>query len=293
MATPKVHIDNSKLIQRMKRYEEVTGKQIGATMRRCARLLAVNMAISTPPYGKDSEAKKLGERAVQNDILRVYTPGSPASFSFPTGKLSFREQVERLVTRNLRLRDAILGALGYAAVKARSKQGGSRQAAGLSRLNAILGNVPGFSNLHASHGVDASIHAKTRNAYGRVRKGWKSREIVADPRQLASYIKERQARVGMTKAAWAAAAMQVNADVKDALSGIPAWVKRHIGKVPASVIDRSASIAPFITLTNKLPWADKATRPSDQKEAIRISREKFYRSMGTEIRHALKAEKAA
>lgn len=293
MATPKLQVDNTRLLARMKRYEEVTGKQIGATMRRGARLLAVNMATSTQPYGKNSEAKKLGERAVQNDILRVYTPGTDTAFPMDSSRPSFAAQVQRYLTRDSRLRDAILGALGFAATKARSKKGLAKQAAGVGRLNSILSNTPGFSKLHASATVAGSIHQQTRNAYGRVRKGWRSREIVTDSRSLVAYIKERQGRVGMTKAAWAAAAMQVNADVKDALSGIPAWVRRHISRVPSAVVDKAESVAPVITLTNKLPWADKALREPDKKEAIRIAREKFYRSMGTEIRYALKAEKAA
>lgn len=296
MATPKLQIDNSKLLKRMKRYEEITGKQIGATMRRGARLLAVNMATSTQPYSggsKKATAEKLGRQAVQNDILRVYTPGTDVQFPVETTKLSFKSQIEKMITKNVALRDAILGALGYAASRSRSKKGVLKQKAGLDRLNSILQNVPSMSKLHATQGVDPSIHRKTRNAYGRVRRGWKGREIVANGRDLVSYIKERQARVGMTKAAWAAAALQVNADVKDALSGIPAWVKRHVGKVPAAVVDNAESLAPKITLTNKLHWADKALRGPDMKEAIRISREKFYRSMGREIREALKAEKVA
>jgi hypothetical protein len=249
------------------------------------------MATSTQPYSggsKKATAQKLGQRAVQNDILRVYTPGPDVNFPIETTKLSFKSQIEKIITKNVALRDAILGSLGYAASRSRSKKGALRQKSGLDRLNSILQNVPSMSKLHASQVVDPSIHQKTRNAAGRVRRGWKGREIVADGRDLISYIKERQARVGMTKAAWAAAALQVNADVKDALSGIPAWVKRHVGKVPAAVVDNSEAIAPKITLTNKLPWADKALRPEDHKEAIRISREKFYKSMGTEIRYALK-----
>jgi hypothetical protein len=80
----------------------------------------------------------------------------------------------------------------------------------------------------------------------------------------------------------------VKADIMDALSGFPTWVKRHASNVPHNVMDESMAFAPKITLTNKLPWADKALRTTDHKEAIRISREKFYNSMGTEIRAALK-----
>ncbi len=58
--------------------------------------------------------------------------------------------------------------------------------------------------------------------------------------------------------------------------------------VPHSVSDNATNDLPKITLVNRLPWADKALRAKDHAEAIRISRQKFYRSMGTEIRAALK-----
>jgi hypothetical protein len=273
MATPKVQIDNSMLLKRMKRYEEVTGKQIGDTMRRGARLLAVNLAISAPPYGKNASARKLGERAVQNDILRVMRPLEKIPLTHQSATVPFKKTIQDLVTKNKQLRKDLLKAI-------RDND--------IAKTTSIVRHVPGFSQLNVIAFPAPDLHKKTRNAYGRVRRGWKGRDIVFNSAYLGDYIKQRQARVGMTKAAWAAAALKVKADVSDALSGLPDWVKRHVGKVPAAVVDNSDAIAPKITLTNKLPWADKALRPEDQKEAIRIAREKFYKSMGIEIRYALK-----
>jgi hypothetical protein len=274
MATPKIHIDNSKLLKRMERYQEVTGKQVAATMRRGARLLAVNLATSAPPYGKDIAARKLGEKAVQNDILRVFTPATPIKLKHPSSAVSFRDQVEKYVTRNPKLKEAILSAI---------------KASNQSKLSAILSAAGGFSKLVVGR-VDVSLYKNTRNHYGRVRKGWQGRNIVMPSSELKDFISAKQDLVGMTKAAWAAAAMKVNADVKDALSGIPAWVKRHVDKVPSAVIDQADASSPDIKLVSKLPWADKAVRKADHSEAIRISREKFYHSMQREIRACLKAE---
>ena len=277
MATPKVQIDNVQLLARMKKYEEITGKQVSVTLRRGARLMAVNLAYSAPPYGKDIAARKLGEKAVQNDILRVFTPATPIKLKHPSSKLSFREQIEKIVTKNLNLREAIVSAI---------------RSSNQIRLSAIFRDTQGFSKLVAG-GVDKQLYKQTRNAYGRVRRGWKGRNIVVPSAELKSFIEVKQDLVGLSKAAWAACAEDVQADVKNALSGIPAWVKRHISKVPHNVMDASDALAPKITLTNKLPWADKALRPNDHKEAIRISREKFYKSMNTEIKAALKSEKLA
>lgn len=257
----------------MKRYEEVTGKQVAASLRRGARLMAVNLAISTPPFGKDATARKLGERAVQNDILRIYTPATPISTKYPTTQWSFQEQIQKFLTKSPKLQQAILGAV---------------KAADPERLRSIVSGLPTFSKLTFDHGVDRNVHARTRNAYGRVRKGWKGRNVVMNSRDLQFFIQRKQDLVGLTKAAWAACALSVQADVKDALSDIPAWVSRHVGKVSHAVDDQSEKFLPLIKLTSKVPWADKALRSNDHKEAIRLSREKFYKSLGIEIRMALK-----
>jgi hypothetical protein len=272
MATPNVQIDNVQLLKKMKRLEEVTGKEVASSLRRGGRLLAVNLAYSAPPYGKDIAARKLGEKAVQNDILRVFTPATPIKLKHPSSVVSFSDQVGKYVTRNPKLKEAILSAI---------------KASNQSKLSAILSAAGGFSKLVVGR-VDASLYKSTRNHYGRVRKGWQGRNIVMPSSELKDFISAKQDLVGLTKAAWASAAEKVNADVKDALSGLPAWVKRHVSNVPSAVMDKSDSMAPHITLTAKLPWQDKALRPTEHKEAIRISREKFVTSMDREIRFALK-----
>jgi hypothetical protein len=270
----KVEIDNRKLLARMQRLEEVTGKTVSSTLKRGARLLAVNLAFSSPPYGKNTDARAQGEQAVQNDILRVFTPGSGITTRQGRSTKSFAEDVQSFMTRDLRLRDAIVAAV---------------RASDASTLNKILSNVPGYARFHATTSVDRDLHKRPRNAYGRVRKGWRSRDIVLG-NALPQYLKEKQDLVGLTKASWASAALKVNADVKDALSGLPAWVKRHIARVPSAVIDKSDSMLPVVMITSKLPWADKAMPESKYKEAVRIQREKFFNSMGREIKAALKAE---
>lgn len=295
MATLKPYMDNTKLLKRMSRYQEVTGKQIAATMRRGARLLAVNLATSTPPYGKNPASLKQGEIAVQNDILRAYQPAAPIKTKHPRSKQSLRDVVKRVIVRDFKLRDAIISAIDMANRISNRRTTQKRitkksRSLGLADLRILLANAHGFDRLKVDESVDKSVHAKTRNAYGRVRKGWRTSNVVYKSKDLENYIKEKQKLVGMSKAAWAASAMKVNADVKDALSGIPAWVKRHVENVPAAVIDKADASSPDIKLVSKLPWADKALRKADHAEAIRISRQKFYNSMQKEIRACLKAE---
>jgi hypothetical protein len=293
MAVPRIQISDEKLQKRLKKYEEVTKKSIASTLRRSARLMAVNLAYSVPPYGRNTDAKKLGERATQNDILRVFIPAAPIKTQHSTNKQSLREQVKRFIVKDFGLRDAIIAAIdgGNKIQNLKKKQNRitkRTRTAGIATLRDLLAGSGAFSKLSVEESVDRSLHKKTRNAYGRVRKNWQSRTVVYKSKDLEKYIKEKQKLVGLTKAAWAACAISVKADVQDALRGIPAWVKRHASRVPHSVDDGSTDDFPTITLRNKLPWADKALRKNDHAEAIRISRQKFYRSMGKEIKEALK-----
>jgi hypothetical protein len=274
----KVEIDNRQLLARMKRLEEVTGKQVTMTMRRSARLLAVSLAYSTPPYGANIDARKKGERAVQKDILKVMRPMENIRLPFPSKVESFKATVQRIVTNNKSLRKDLLKAI---------------RDYDIARISGIIQHVPGFSQLNVIGLPDADLHQKTRNAYGRVSRGWKGRDIVFKSAYLKEYIEKKQQLVGLSKAPWAACALSINADVKNALSGIPAWVSRHLSKVPHNVLDASNALAPKITLTSKLPWADKVLNESKHKEAVRISREKFFNSMDREIRKALKEQTAA
>jgi hypothetical protein len=271
----KVEVKNDVLLERMQKLEKITGKQVAMTLRRGARLLAVNVARSTPPYGLDTAAKKLGEQAVQNDVLKVMKPLYPTIFAYPTNATSFVEEISKL--RNPRLIKAMV------------------QAKSSDALQAVFNNAGQFSRLKVNAKADDAhdIYHGARNAYGRVRKGWKGRNIIFDPGSLNSFIRAKQSLVGMSKAAWAALAVKVGADVKNPLAGIPAWVKRHIDAVPCAIDDNSDQALPTIKLTSKIPWADKALRTADYNEAVRLSREKFFNSMGTEIRKALQAQEAA
>jgi hypothetical protein len=296
MATPKVQIDNQKLMKKMSLYQEVTGKQVAATMRRGARLLAVNLSYSTPPFGKNSEAQKQGEIAVQNDILRAYMPAAPIATKHPREKQSLRDVVKRVVVRDFKLRDAILAAIDMGNRMPNKRTPQKRitkksRTLGIADLRVLLQQAEGFRKLKVDETVDTSIHKQTRNNYGRVRKGWKTRNVVYKSKDLEKYIKEKQKLVGLTKAAWALCAIQVKADVQNALRGIPLWVKRHVDRVAASVIDKADASSPDIKLVSKLPWASKALRKNEHAEAIRISRQKFFNSMKKEIREAIKQQK--
>lgn len=270
----KTIVDTSLLLKRMKAYEEVTGKSVSGSLRRGARLLAVNLAYNTPPYGKSPDAKKLGEGAIGKDLLRIFYVMSAANvekfLEFWGKKRTFAFGHKGAAP----IGDVTHQVLNSLELKAwhqshRLPSGRTRHIRGKNELNVTTTTGIRFRDLP---GLDVGIVTKE---------------------QFDNYLKYVQTRVGLSKAAWAACALKIRADVKNPLAGIPAWVKRHVDKAPCSVDDQSESGKPEMTLTAKLPWSANLNRGGFYAEAVRITREKFYKSMGREIREALKKAREA
>jgi hypothetical protein len=283
MAKPKIEISNAALLKRMKRYEEVTGKEIASSLRRGGRLLAVSLAKATPPFGfsvKDKDPTQddpgtsslhKGEKAVFRDIFRVFYvmtqgrirgiidfQGREAKFQYGhKGAAPLGEIKEKILTR---------GEMKGWHQQRRGKNG---------RVGMVhLGKTTG-------HRIRDLIHLD---------KG------IVPKLYIDAYYKERMRLVGLSKAAWASCIMKMDlskSDIKNIWSGIPAWVKRHVSRVPSGVTDKCDLMFPEIKLTNRLPWANSVMSYNDYREALRITREKFMKSMNKEIKAVLKKAASA
>jgi hypothetical protein len=269
MAAPKVQIDNSKLLKRMKRYEEVTGKEVASSLRRAGRLLAVNMAFSTPPYGKNVDARKLGENALMRDLMRLF-------YVMSIGR--------------------IRGIIDFQGREATMKYGHK----GAQPLGNVTEKVLRRDEMKAWHEKRRGANGRVSKARRGVTTGHRIKDLqnldkgIVTEEYLRAYYKERVKYIGLSKAGWASCIMKMDlsqSDIKNIWSGIPAWVKRHVAKAPSDVKDKADAMLPQIKLTSKIPWADKVMTDKDREEAVRITREKFFRSMGTEIRAVLKKAK--
>jgi hypothetical protein len=268
MATPKVQLDNMKLLKRMEILQQVTGKQVSATLKRVGRLLAVNLAHNTPPYGKNTSSKLLGERALMRDLMRLFYVMTP---------------------------ERIRGIMDFQGRSATMKYGHK----GAEPLGNITEKILLKSEMHKWHQDRRTKNGRVSKARHGVTTGHRIKDLknldkgIVTEKQLRAYYRERMQFVGLSKAAWASCITKINADVKNPFAGIPAWVKRHISKVASDVVDNTEGTLPIIKITSKIPWAHQVMSEGDYREALRITREKFYNSMGREIKAALKAEKLA
>jgi hypothetical protein len=277
MASPKVNLDNLQLLKKMQRLQEVTGKEVASSLRRGGRLLAVNLAYNTPPFGKSSKSKvvndevqtssiHLGENALMRDLMRLF-------YVMSIGR--------------------IRGIIDFQGREATMKYGHK----GAQPLGNVTEKILTRSQMKGWHNARRGANGRVSKARHGVTTGHRIKDLqnldkgIVTKEYLEAYYKERVKMVGLSKAGWAACIAKMDlteSGVKNIWAGIPAWVKRHISKVPSSVADTAAAMLPQIKLTSKIPWADKVMSENDYREALRITREKFYTSMDKEVRAALK-----
>jgi hypothetical protein len=275
---PKFKLTNLKFEQIMKDYATILEKTLPEAVHTNARLLCVELARRTQAFGHDSE-KQQNER-IRKDISHIIKP--------PVYFLKFLQKTtsERLKAK---LRKEYF-----------SNQWG--------QLSATLAAVGMGSEAFTAVSSDAMrrIHEENRNpktgrAYRKIHKFY----LAQDSSQLQKYITARQKAAGISKSGWAECAEGLRKVVKGSMSrGIKPWVKRHKQSL-GTVVDKSDNVVylgtsarpmfqvknkrPAVVLTNFIPWADKAIRPSEQLMALNVVATKMKKQMETILKKRLKA----
>lgn len=217
---------------------KATGKSFRQVVDQNSRLIAINLAHQTQPFGMDSGAKKAGEGAVMRDIGRVYKPASQV----------FEEVKEESAAQ----------ARGfYAAVKSGN----------YSMAEDILKRT-GIKDRNTTVGeFEPSVHGKWRNRRGTVNRH-RAALIVPKAKDIKNYAKEVARRVGIAKSGWIAAGLQLGR-----LSRVPAWIKRHTGTGNAT--RRGGEVNPSAKMNNNVRYISDVLKPDQIATALRIQREKM------------------
>lgn len=230
----------------LRRFAQVSKKEITPLVRQSARRVAVNLAFRTQPYGQSSRSEALGKVAVRRDILRVYaTPGM------------LYEMVEDRAGKP--------GVANY--FYGLCKNGKWPQA---RKLLQSLGIV-----VQVRQTVDRSHHRSARDARGRVPAGTEPRQLVGGGKNgdsLERYIDQVQLRVGWSAAGWSAAAMELGGT-----RGIPKWKKKG-RKGPGHAVSSGGEQRPTHYLVNTTPWIHAVLSRGDISKALNRE-EKTLRQM--------------
>ena len=252
-----------KLQRALKAFIGSTKLQASKEMRIQARNLCVSLANSTQPFGKDSRAKAIGEKAVTRDIDRVYKSGPTAvreiaALPLPRGKTK---------TQNAKQAAAALAAIALGRSFGKGQKGVRAQTKAQELINRL--NYKPYIYTRIGEFDRGAAHENAR--FGRSKRVPKNqfvRQIVTKESDLAKYFKEKRGNVGIAKSGWA-----VCAGLLGGFKGIPKWVYRHTGG--GRVVDNSKTnpgifSKPSITMTNTIPWITNVISTSTIQRAIDI-----------------------
>ena len=265
----KITIDDRELQQALlKFYKTKTPAQV---LRSQARLMAVNLAFQTQPFGgskavggQQDSARTQGEGAVSRDIRKV--------IKLPSDIFA---EIER---------QAIGAGRAFVAMMRKGDFDLARNLLVRLRMPNLLRANIGNMNSGAYKGARHPIPSRTR-----ISKRQEPMLITNDRAQVKSFVKEIQKRVGIAKAGWAACAiklggtrgrMATNVEGNEQ-QAVPAWVKRHAGdRASGTVIDQADNfLLGRINMINHVPWVSNCLSDQQAQRAIDMQAEKMKRAL--------------
>jgi hypothetical protein len=269
----KFKFENLKFEQIMKDYATILEKTIPDAVHLNARLLCVEFARRTQPFGNDQQ---VGEKAIARDLL-----GGKKRYGIFASLTGFMAaNAEHYSTGNVRL-----------FVKKDGTVYGTDKAHFLTDATAST-----LRQIHKGafqNGTMSSAGSRTRDI-GR----WKFIDKYFVPGgTLDDYVKSQMAKSGLAKSGWAACANQLKKVISGSMtSRIPGWVTRHLSNYNlGKVEDRTGNVfAPTVVLTNTCKYADKVLTTIEQLNGMAIVAQKMKRQMETILKkRQLKLQEAA
>lgn len=248
MPAPTVKIDDSKMLRKMKQYEKVVGKEVRQLVHNAGRLCAVELAKNTAPKGAGVGAKKQGEKKITKNIRSIFSIVSPKWWKEVINMGNDGREILRHEKTGI--------------IWARDTQ-----------------------ETIASLDAARSFHKSKRNPDGTTKAQRILDRGIIKKSVYQAYLRETLRKVGLVKAGWGLAAAACQADNRQPLRGIPAWVKRNMPRAKGSVNDRrAAGFSWNIKLKNSVRYSRETLSGSGQSFAVNLARRKFYSMMNHAIR---------
>jgi hypothetical protein len=264
---PKFKLTNLKFEQIMKDYAQIREVTIPAAVHANARLLCVELARRTQPFGDKTGGEKVGEKAIARDLMGR---GGGIKGKNRAGLFAHITPRQRLYADSYDTDNITVFA---------TKSG---DVYGVDRAHFLPdAGVSDLRNIHRSNFVKGKMSAAGGDTHNIGR--WKFINKYFVPKQtLEDFVKLQYAKVGRAKAGWAYCATLLKKVVSGSMTrGIPGWVTRHIGDYgDGRVTDNTSNLdRPHVILTNTIKYADKVIRPSEQLMAQSVVAEKMKKQM--------------
>jgi hypothetical protein len=245
-----IQIDDKKFLRKMKKYEEIVGKEVSQLVQNAGRLCAIECAKYTAPRGNDTDAKKNGEKSLTKDLKQIFTSVNPRWWKEIIG-------LNKRKTRNTAL---INEKTGQAWVTDKQQT--------ISSLDAA-----------------AAWHKSNKNK-GRTKRLILIDRAVVKQSIFKKLLRENLRKVGLSKAGWVVVAEQCKADVREPLKGFPSWVKRNTLKASGSVSEVKQDGFGFeLRLTNKVSYSRETLNAQSESFAVNLAKKKMLSMMNRSIRY--------
>lgn len=241
----------------LERYALATGKAFSQVVKQEGRLICVNLAFQTKPFGDNDIGKQQGVLAIRRDLKRVYlTVGN------------IYDELLKLAGDGKKTGEQLAKAF-YGAV----------QRGDLERARKILRSTGlKFGSVPLGKFDGGAAHRSRRGSRGRV-NGRHPSLIVTDRKALRAYRTKIEKNVGIAKSGFVEPARALGG-----ARGIPRWVTRHKGN--GVIEDHSADLLyPHVRIINQVPWIKEALNDRQAAEAMRMQREKMQRHMQTVLHY--------
>ena len=232
----------------LNRYPEKVGRTLESLVKQEARGLAVELARNTRPFGFSQKAKKLGEKAVAGDILKVFATPDQA---YESAKAADSTHADRF----------------WANIQNRR----------FARARQALAESPSkWRNLPVGR-LDPKLHQQSRTGPQANVVRREPAQIVTNRKPLDTYIAKVQRRVGFAKGVWIKAAKAIGGRVR----GAAQWATRH-RKSPGGATVKTGS-KPSVTLISRLDYMDEVTTETGIRLALEAAAGRLRRALATSL----------
>jgi len=253
----------------LKDYAEITQKTIPDAVVANARLLCVELARRTQPFGDKDSARLLGEKAITRDLRGGSLSSKKRAGIFGSADFSNEEGFAWYATGpNVRLFITKDGRV-YGTDKS------------YFRPDASQSDMRDWHKSKFRNGKMSAAGASSRDI-GR----WKFIEkMFVDKPTLDRYVDSQIKKVGWAKAGWAACAKELRRVTKGSPTrGIPRFVTRHENFYSDTIDNSRDKDNPRVTIINKTPYIHQVCPKSAEEQSKAIVVAKMVKQMNQIIK---------
>jgi hypothetical protein len=303
----------NKFIATLQRFAAKTGQSMRDASLEQAALICQDAATFTPPMpkgggrGLSKAAQMAGDNAVAGDIRKIFVAAndrnSNSASALLTNQLAYATKANDLGLFNKVIGGGKLEALkGLSPIMRKIANDQDHTRAFAKAKNYFNTTNPvrtdyGQGFVGELRGPHNRIKGKFGGRIGKNVRPTKIKLLVESKGDLASYIKERQAMVGMVKSGWASALRSLP---KPVINGIPknfgvdllnvAWINRHAVRGTSNLIVDNQVKSLELTVTNSLGNVNNIGVDASVIPLVIVNRRK---QMGLRMRKHLKDAAAA